>query len=258
MRRVRIVVLLCVLVAVCLGSSESPKAITQVAAVEVYFSPDGGCTDAIVREINSAQRTLLVQAYSFTSRPITKALVDAHKRGVRVHVILDSSQRRAGYSSAAFLDKMHVPTLIDGKHAVAHNNIMIVDKQTVITGSFDFTNVAEQRNAENLLVIRDERVAKLYTENWEAHRDHSVPYKRKPKAERAPQSKPTTTPATPRVVTPAPAPSVSSGVTVYVTRTGKKYHRSSCRYVRSGPIAMSLAEAKAKGYTPCKVCKPPE
>jgi len=47
-------------------------------------------------------------------------------------------------------------------------------------------------------------------------------------------------------------------VTVYVTKTGKKYHRESCRSLSKSKIPISLKDAKAKGYTPCKVCKPPE
>ena len=56
---------------------------------EVYFSPHGGCTDAIIRELNKAKSTVLVEAYSFTSTPVAKALLNAHKRGVKVEVILD-------------------------------------------------------------------------------------------------------------------------------------------------------------------------
>ena len=68
--------------------------------VSVYFSRNGGATQAIVREIDRATRDVRVQAYSFTSAPIAKALVDAHKRGVSVEVILDKSQRTDRYSSA--------------------------------------------------------------------------------------------------------------------------------------------------------------
>ena len=71
--------------------------------IQVYFSPNGGCTDAAVREINAAKTTILVQAYRFTSPPIAKALVDAHKRCVQIQVILDKSQRSEKYSSADFV-----------------------------------------------------------------------------------------------------------------------------------------------------------
>ena len=56
-------------------------------AWKVYFSPNGGCTDAIVRGLDKAQSTVLVQAYSFTSYKIAKALLEAHKRGVKVEII---------------------------------------------------------------------------------------------------------------------------------------------------------------------------
>jgi phosphatidylserine/phosphatidylglycerophosphate/cardiolipin synthase-like enzyme len=118
--------------------------------IEVYFSPKAGCTDAVVQEINNAKKTILVQAYSFTSAPIAKALVEAHKRGVDVRVILDKCQRTEKYSSADFLLHAGIPTLIDAKHSIAHNKIMVIDGQTVLTGSFNFTKAAEEHNAKNL------------------------------------------------------------------------------------------------------------
>ena len=144
--------------------------------IRVYFSPKGGCTEAVVREIDAAKRMILVQAYSFTSAPIAKALVDAHKRGVDVRVILDKSQRTEKYSEADFLHNMGIPTWIDAKHAIAHNKVMVLDGQTVITGSFNFTKAAEENNAENMLVIRDRAIADKYTSKWDVHLEHSEPY----------------------------------------------------------------------------------
>ena len=103
-----------------------------------------------------------MQAYSYTSAPIAKALVDAKKRGVSVEVILDKSQRSEKYSSADFLKNAGVPTYIDAKHAIAHNKVMVIDGQTVLTGSFNFTKAAEESNAENLLVIHEAALAAKY------------------------------------------------------------------------------------------------
>jgi phosphatidylserine/phosphatidylglycerophosphate/cardiolipin synthase-like enzyme len=61
--------------------------------VAVFFSPKGGCTEAVVEELGKAREIVLVQAYSFTSAPIAKALVEAHQRGVRVEVLLDKSRK---------------------------------------------------------------------------------------------------------------------------------------------------------------------
>ena len=90
-------------------------------AWQVYFSPKGGCTEAVIRELNKAKSTVLVQAYSFTSAPIAKALMNTHKRGVKVEVILDKSQRTDKYSSATFFSNAGIPVKIDAVHAIAHN-----------------------------------------------------------------------------------------------------------------------------------------
>jgi phosphatidylserine/phosphatidylglycerophosphate/cardiolipin synthase-like enzyme len=149
---------------------------TSVLNWEVYFSPHGEATDAIIRELNKAKSTVLVQAYTFTSAPIAKALVNAHKIGVKVEVILDKSQRTDQYSSATFFLNAGIPVKIDAKHAIAHNKVMIIDRETVITGSFNFTKAAEENNAENLLIIRDKKLAERYIKNWQEHEKHSEVY----------------------------------------------------------------------------------
>lgn len=150
---------------------------TYQTTVSVYFSPQGGTTDAVVREIGAAQRQVLLQAYSFTSAPIAKALTDAKKRGVVVKAVLDKTNETAKYSSATFLANAGIPVLIDDKHAIAHNKILILDNATVITGSFNFTKAAEQSNAENLLILKGSPdLAKTYEQHWTAHAAHSHAY----------------------------------------------------------------------------------
>ena len=105
-----------------------------------------------------------------------KALLNAHKRGVKAEVILDKSQRTRKYSSVTFLYNPGIPVKIDAQHAIAHNKVMIIDGETVITGSFNFTKAAEENNAENLLVIRDRRLDERYTKNWQDHERHSEIY----------------------------------------------------------------------------------
>lgn len=146
--------------------------------VQVYFSPHGGATDAVVNALEQATNSVLVQAYSFTSAPIARALVDAQRRGLKVQVILDKSQRTEKYSEADFLRNQGVPTWIDGQHAIAHNKVMVLDAAVVLTGSFNFTRAAEDNNAENLLVINDPVLARQYADNWHAHARHSEPYER--------------------------------------------------------------------------------
>ena len=142
----------------------------------VYFSPDGGCTEAVVAALKAARSTVVVQAYSFTSVPIAQALIDAHRRGVKVQVVLDKGQRSEKYTSATMLRNAGVDCSIDAKHAIAHNKVMVIDSTVVITGSFNFTKSAEKSNAENLLVIQDVELAKKYKSNWDVHRQHSEVY----------------------------------------------------------------------------------
>lgn len=142
------------------------------ADTQVCFSPNGDCTDAIIKTIADARSEILVQAYSFTSAPIAKALLNAHKRGVAVSVILDRSQRTQKYSSYTFFRNMGIPVYVDSRHAIAHNKIMVIDETIVITGSFNFTQAAEKKNAENLLIIRSRELAVKYKVNWQEHRGH--------------------------------------------------------------------------------------
>ena len=146
-----------------------------------HFSPKGGCQDAVVREIQKARREILVQAYSFTSEPICKALIEAKKRGVQVEILLDHSNEKEQHTDLHLFVEKGLAPLVDAQHAIAHNKVMIIDRWTLLTGSFNFTNQAEHENAENLLIIKGHgELVTLYRNNFFAHKGHC----------RAPQAKP--------------------------------------------------------------------
>jgi phosphatidylserine/phosphatidylglycerophosphate/cardiolipin synthase-like enzyme len=117
----------------------SPSATTTPSAVTVCFTPGGNCTDAIVNALGDATRT-------------------------------------EKYSSADFLANQGVSTMIDAEHAIAHNKVIIIDGELVLTESFNFTKAAQEKNAESLPVIRDQALAAQYTQSWDAHRQHRQPY----------------------------------------------------------------------------------
>ena len=144
-------------------------------SVSSHFSPKGGCTDAIVRELNHARREILMQAYSFTCTTIAAALTAARARGVSVRIILDRANEKETYSrELACYRKQGLDVLIDAHHAIAHNKIIIVDRRTIITGSFNFTRQAEHENAENLLIIKGRPdLVHDYVQNFLAHQAHS-------------------------------------------------------------------------------------
>ncbi len=251
-------VLACALLACALpGCREQWSGATP--EIKVCFSPRGGCTETVVRQLDAAQQTVFVQAYSFTSAPIARALVDAHKRGVHVEVILDKSQRSEKYSSADFVAHAGIPTYIDAEHAIAHNKIMIVDGRFVVTGSFNFTKSAEEHNAENLLVIHDPLLAATYAANWKAHAAHSEPYEGR-------GSEPGNSRASSAARPPEPAEEQFQGNSdppdEYVASANSEvFHRRGCRLAakiaeKNRITFATRGDAANAGKRPCAECTP--
>lgn len=142
---------------------------------EVHFSPGGGCTAELVRCLDAAHREVRVLAYSFTSAPIAAALVRAHARGVDVQVIADDGQRTATGNRLGVLVAGGVPVSLDGAHAIAHNKVVVIDRELVVTGSFNYSAAAERSNAENLVTLHDRPLAARYLADWSKHAGHALP-----------------------------------------------------------------------------------
>lgn len=137
-----------------LGVLLSTQALAWDVVIEDAFSPHQGATQLIVRTIDDARKTIRVAAYSFTSFPIGKALVDAYRRGGDVRVVLDKRQN-SSRSFAPFLRENSIPTRINSHYAIMHNKFMIIDGNVLELGSFNYTKAAKDRNAKNALVICD-------------------------------------------------------------------------------------------------------
>lgn len=120
----------------------------------------------IIKNISSAKKTILVQAYSFTDKEIIEALSQAKRNGVDVQVILDKSNRTDRYSQLKNLKKENISYKIDEPSGIAHNKIIIIDSNRVIGGSYNFSNAAYKKNTENVLIISDKKLAHEYTKNW--------------------------------------------------------------------------------------------
>lgn len=139
--------------------------------INVYFSPNGGCTDEIMRNLGLAKKQVRVFAYSFTSEPIAQTLILLAMGGIDVQVIIDSGAAKR--SEADNMASNGVKVYLDSKHAIMHSKVLIIDDHTVITGSFNLSQAAESRNAENLVIIKSPKLVKLYLEEWEKHKGHS-------------------------------------------------------------------------------------
>ncbi|TCK06497.1 phospholipase D family protein [Phorcysia thermohydrogeniphila] len=148
----------------------STTTVSGSPSISVYFSPRGGATSAIVSEIKRAEKSIDVAIYSFTSRKIARALIAAHKRGIRVRIVADEGSARSRNSVLPLLESAGIPVRYKrgSGGGLMHNKYAVVDGETVITGSFNWTVSAEKRNDENLLVIKGlPAVVKAYEENFE-------------------------------------------------------------------------------------------
>jgi phosphatidylserine/phosphatidylglycerophosphate/cardiolipin synthase-like enzyme len=147
---------------------------TQAEVLGVYFTPPAGAAQAIVKAIDASNKEVLVQAYGFTHNAIAQAIVRAHQRGVKVSVLLDQKSDHTNRYVVDLFNNAQVTMRQDGKHAIAHNKVMVIDESIVITGSFNFTNSAETRNAENFLILKSSPLAARYKEEWLKHWSHGV------------------------------------------------------------------------------------
>ena len=180
MRRFRHCTLLACLLAV--GLCALPRLSHAATRFTVCFTPPapGACdpTAAIVQALDGARKTIRVQMYAFTARPILDALLRARRRGVDVRMIVDRSQFDEDRYDTAAVERLaaaRIPILVDTVPGLMHDKIMIVDGTEVLTGSFNDTWSAEHRNAENLLVLRDPRLAGAYARNWTLAAARSLP-----------------------------------------------------------------------------------
>ena len=150
------------------------QAVMTAEVLGVYFTPPANAAAAIVKAIDDSEREVLVQAYGFTHNAIAQALVRAHQRGVTVRVLLDQKSDTSNRYVIGVLTDAQIELREDGKHAIAHNKVMVIDQTIVITGSFNFTNSAATRNAENFLMLKSADLAERYRLQWQNHWVHGV------------------------------------------------------------------------------------
>jgi phosphatidylserine/phosphatidylglycerophosphate/cardiolipin synthase-like enzyme len=177
------------IVAFAAGASavaDSPPAtgarLAATGSIETAFTPGDRIDNLIIAAIAAAKREVLVNAYSFTQRRISGALVAARKRGVSVQVIADSQQAATLPQNVLLeLVKGGVDVWLDSNYQAAHNKVVIVDADTAnattITGSYNFTVAAQWHNAENIVILRDnQEVARAYRDNWLRLKAHATPW----------------------------------------------------------------------------------
>jgi phosphatidylserine/phosphatidylglycerophosphate/cardiolipin synthase-like enzyme len=134
---------------------------------QVAFSPHGGATELVVRTVVSAQKSIRMAAYVFTSEPIAAALIEAHHRGVEIRVVVDGKESVRNFRAISRVAESGIEVRADWHYATMHDKFIVVDDRTVEEGSFNYTSAAEKRNAENVVVLDNLRLAERYRQEWE-------------------------------------------------------------------------------------------
>ncbi|VFP80052.1 PLD-like domain-containing protein (plasmid) [Candidatus Erwinia haradaeae] len=119
--------------------------------VEVGFSPGGTAQKIVLSAITGATKSIDIAAYSFTSKPIALALIEAKNRGVNIRLVADRKSNSSKYTAVTYLINKNVSVRLNEKYAIMHNKFMIIDGISVETGSFNYTQNAVSHNAENVI-----------------------------------------------------------------------------------------------------------
>ena len=130
--------------------------------VEVYFSPEDDTDERIIELIGRAEESIYFMAFSFTSDPIGEALLRAAVRGVYVAGIFETSQASNTGGEFFQMADLGLSVELDGNPKFMHHKVMIIDSRIVITGSYNFSASAEERNDENTLILHNAEIAELY------------------------------------------------------------------------------------------------
>jgi phosphatidylserine/phosphatidylglycerophosphate/cardiolipin synthase-like enzyme len=124
--------------------------------VSTYFSPRKGAAQQVVGFIDHCEKTLDIAIYALTHNDIAAAIGRAHGRGVKVRVLMDSAQAGGRWSDDEKLEALGVEVrkVYGSGSGSFHHKFCIGDGDALITGSFNWSRNADQRNAENFVIIR--------------------------------------------------------------------------------------------------------
>jgi len=136
--------------------------ISTLAKTEVYFSLYDNPQKEIIKNINQAKAFINIAMYIFTDREIALPLIKARERGVKVRLYLDKDQVGYKYSQSRFLVQKGIKTRISSNNYIMHNKFAIIDNRLLLTGSYNWTFSANNRNDENLMVITDPEIIEIF------------------------------------------------------------------------------------------------
>lgn len=149
------------------GDTPYPAFSVDGSRLEVYFSPDDGAAARLVDLIRGAQHSVYFLAYSFTSDELADALLERYQAGVEIAGVVEARQVDTNIGSEyERLRSAGLDVRLDGNPDNMHHKVFIIDGQAVVTGSYNFSRSAEERNDENTLVVHNTEIAALYLDEF--------------------------------------------------------------------------------------------
>jgi len=174
MKRLHTPIFLGPLLAACLATAALPLA--RPPEITSHFSPRGGCQRAIADTIAKATTTIEVAQYQLTDPVLITSLAAAAQRGVTIQIVLPPEMESAAVHGPKNLPAPNIAIRTDTHEKLMHSKYAIIDGTTTITGSYNWSLNAENRNAENLEIIRDVPTALDHRRDFQKHWSHSRPY----------------------------------------------------------------------------------
>jgi len=131
--------------------------------MSVYFSPqDKGIKNGLLPLIKNAKSYIYIPAFVITEKRVTQELINAKKRGVDVKIILDALNASTQHSKHKELRNAGILVKAENYAGKMHSKSMIIDDEYVVIGSMNFSNSGENRNDENMIVLKSPESAKFY------------------------------------------------------------------------------------------------
>jgi phosphatidylserine/phosphatidylglycerophosphate/cardiolipin synthase-like enzyme len=133
----------------------------------VFTSEDEAIEQSIIPVVNSATQSIRFLAFSFTDYPLAQAMIQRAQNGVDVAGVFEKVGSDTDAAELKTLYCANVPVRRDGNSGFMHNKVIVVDQRYVITGSLNFSTNAEENNDENVLIIDNPDIARLYVQDFE-------------------------------------------------------------------------------------------